>query len=70
VLLGLESEGVHVDASRRHVGVVLEGLDLVEIAALTSLEAVVAVELEESRDRGVVASEALNAGDGVTRLED
>ena len=70
MLLGLESEGVHVDARRRHVRVVLEGLDLVEIAALTHLEAVVAVELEERRNRGVVAGEALDTRDGVARLED
>jgi len=70
VLLGLESEGVDVDANRRHVGVVLVGLDLVEIASLADLEAVVAVELEERRDRGVVAGEALDTRDGVARLED
>ena len=70
VLLGLESEGVDVDANRGHVGVVLVGLDLVEIAALANLEAVVAVELEQRRDRGVVARKALDAGDGVARLQD
>ena len=69
VLLGLEREGVHVDARRGHVRVVLEGLHLVEIAALTHLEAVVAVELEERRHRGVVAREALHARHGVARLE-
>jgi len=70
VLLGLEREGVHVDADSRHVRVVLEGLHLVEVASLAALEAVVAVELEERIDRGVVASEALNTSHGVTRLED
>jgi len=70
VLLGLESEGVHVDASRGHVGVVLEGLDLVEIATLANLEAIVAVELEERRDRGVVTRKTLNTCDGVPRLKD
>ena len=63
MLLGLESERVDVDADRRDVRVVLEGLDLVEIATLTDLEAVVAVELEESRDRGVVARKTLDTCD-------
>ena len=70
MLLGLESERVDVDADRRDVRVVLEGLDLVEIATLANLEAIVAVELEESRDCGVVARKALNTRDGVARLED
>jgi len=43
VLLGLQSKGVHVDTNGGHVGVVLEGLHLVEIAALATLEPVVAV---------------------------
>jgi len=50
--------------------VVLEGLDFVEVAALTNREAVVAVELEKGRDYRVVASHALNTGDGVARLKD
>ena len=70
VLLGLQSERVHVDAHRGHVGVVLEGLHLVEVATLAALEAVVAVELEQGIHRGVGAGEALHAGDGVTRLQD
>jgi len=70
VCLGLESEGVHVDADSGHVGVVLVRLDLVEIATLADLEAVVAVELEESGDDRVPAGHALDAGDGVTSLED
>ena len=70
MLLGLESERVDVDADRRDVRVVLEGLDLVEIATLTDLEAVVAVELEESRDCGVVARKTLDTRDGVARLKD
>jgi len=69
VLLRLEREGVHVDANRRHVGVVLVRLDLVEVASLAALEPVVAVELEERVDNRVVAREALNARDGVARLE-
>jgi len=70
VLLGLECEGVHVDTRGRDVRVVLVRLDLVEIATLANLEAVVAVELEECRDARVLASHALNARDGVARLED
>jgi len=70
VLLGLESERVHVDANRGDVRVVLEGLHLVEVASLAHLEAVVAVELEQSRNRGVVAGKALHARNGVSRLED
>ena len=70
VLLGLQSKGVHVDAHRRHVGVVLEGLHLVEVATLAALEAVVAVELEQGVHRGVGAGEALHAGHGVARLQD
>ena len=69
MLLGLECEGVHVDTRRRDVRVVLEGLDQVEVVTLAHLEAVVAVELEERRDRGVVAGEALNTRDGVARIE-
>ena len=70
MLLRLESEGVHVDADGGDVRVVLERLDLVEIAALANLEAVVAVELEEGRDARVVARHALDTRDGVARLED
>jgi len=70
VLLGLESEGVDVDADGGDVRVVLVRLDLVEVASLANLEAIVAVELEESRDCGVVAREALNTRDGVARLKD
>ena len=69
MLLGLESEGVHVDTNSRHVGVVLVRLDLVEVASLAALEPVVAVELEERVDNRIVAGEALNAGDGVARLK-
>ena len=70
MLLGLESERVDVDARGRDVRVVLEGLDLVEVASLANLEPIVAVELEESRDRGVVARKTLNTRDGVARLKD
>ena len=48
---------------------VLVRLDLVEIAALTNLEPVVAVELEQGRDARVLARHALNTRDGVARLQ-
>jgi hypothetical protein len=70
VLLRLESEGVDVDTNGRDVGVVLVRLDLVEVATLTNLEAIVAVELEESSDDRVFTGHTLNTSDGVTRLED
>ena len=69
MLLGLESERVDVDARGGDVGVVLEGLHLVEVASLADLEAVVAVQLEQSRDAGVLARHALHAGHGVARLQ-
>jgi hypothetical protein len=69
VLLGLESERVDVHTDGRDVGVVLVRLDLVEIATLTNLEAVVAVELEERSDDRVLTGHTLNTSDGVTRLE-
>jgi hypothetical protein len=46
VLLGLEREGVRVDTGVGATGVVVEGLDLVEILAVLRLEAVLAVEDE------------------------
>jgi len=55
VLLGLEGEGVHVDAHRRRAGVVLPGLHLVEVATLTLIEAVLAVELHLGDLHGVLA---------------
>ena len=69
MLLGLEREGVHVDADGGDVGVVLVGLDQVEVATLTLVEAIVAVELDLGRDDGVVAREALNTRDGVAGLQ-
>jgi hypothetical protein len=70
VLLRLESERVHVDTDRGDVGVVLVRLNPVEVVTVADSEAVVAVELDEGRDYRVVTSHTLNAGDGVTRLED
>ena len=69
VLLGLEREGVHVDAHRGDVGVVLVRLDQVEVLALALVEAVVAVELDLRRHDRVVARHALHAGHGVAGLQ-
>jgi len=69
VLLRLEGEGVDVDADGGDVGVVLVRLDLVEVAALAHLEPIVAVELEQGRDARVLARHALEARDGVARLQ-
>jgi len=55
VLLRAEGERVHVDARVGVAGVVLEGLDLVEVGALTLREAVLAVKLELGGDHGVLA---------------
>ena len=69
VLLRGEREGIHVDAHRRHVRVVLVGLHQVKVVTLTHREAVVAVELDERRHHGVLARHALHAGHGVARLQ-
>ena len=69
MLLRLEGERVDVDTDGRDVGVVLVRLDFVEVATLTNLETIVAVELDERGDARVLAGHALNAGDGVTRLK-
>jgi hypothetical protein len=70
VLLRLEGERVDVHTSGRHVGVVLVRLHLVEVAALTDGETIVAVELEEGGDDRVLTSHTFNAGHGVTRFQD
>ncbi len=70
MLLGLQGEGVHVDAGCGHVGVVLEGLHLVEVAAFADLEAIVAVQLQQGSDGRVLAGHTLHTGHGVTRLQD
>jgi len=49
--------------------VVLVGLDPVEVVAVANLEAVVAVELQQGSNGGVLASHTFNTGDGVTRLQ-
>ena len=60
VLLGLESEGVGVDTGHGVAGVVVEGLDLVEVLTLLLLEAVLAVkhELEGVEGTGVLLGES------------
>jgi len=70
MLLRLERKAVHVDTNRRDVGVVLVRLNQVEVVAVANLEAVVAVELQERGDDRVLARHALDAGDGVARLQD
>ena len=62
VLLGAQGEGVHVDTRRRAAAVVLEGLHLVEVGALTLSETVLSVELQLGNLHGVLA---LAAGSGV-----
>ena len=69
MLFRLERKAVNVDANRWDVGVVLVRLDPVEVVAVANLEAVVAVELEETRDGRVLAGHTLDTSDGVTRLE-
>ena len=69
MLLRLERKAVNVDADSWDVGVVLVRLNQVEVVAVANLEAVVTVELEERGDDWVLAGHALNASDGVTRLE-
>ena len=69
MLLRLQCEAVHVDTHGRDVGVVLVGLHLVEVAALAHLESVVAVQLQQSSDDGVLAGHTLHASDGVTALQ-
>ncbi len=69
MLLRLQGKRVDVDADRRDVGVVLVGLHPVEVLALTDREPIVAVELEQGRDDGVLARHTLHTGDGVARLQ-
>jgi len=55
VFLRAKGEGIHVNAAIRGTGVVLEGLDDVEVRALAFREAILAVELELGGDDGVLA---------------
>jgi hypothetical protein len=70
VILRLEGERIHVDTNSGDVGVVLVGLHQVEVLALTLGESVMTVELDLGEHDRVLAGEALNAGHGVTRVED
>jgi len=54
VFLGAQSKGVHVDTRIGGTGVVLEGLNSVEVRTLTLGEAVLAVELQLGSDNGVL----------------
>jgi len=54
VLFGAKGKAVHVDTAIGVAGVVLEGLDNVEVGALALREAVLAVKLELGRDDGVL----------------
>ena len=54
VLLRLQSERIHVDASIGGTSVVLEGLNNVEVRTLSLRDAVLAVKLELSGDDGVL----------------
>jgi len=54
MLFGAKGKGVYVDTRIGVTGVVLEGLDYVEVAALTLREAVLAVELELGSYYGVL----------------
>lgn len=56
MLLGLEAEGVHVDATGGDVLVVLERLDQVEVATVHLGEAIVAIQLDLGDGGGVVAT--------------
>ena len=55
MLLGPEGKGVYVDASIGGTGVVLEGLDNVEVRTLSLRDSVLAVKLELSGDNRVLA---------------
>ena len=70
MLLRLQGERVNVDADSWDVGVVLVRLNQVEVVAVTNLEAVVAVELQQGGDDWVLAGHALDTGNGVSRLQD
>jgi hypothetical protein len=54
VLLGSQSEGIHVDTSVRGTSVVLPGLNEVKVSAFTLREAVLTVKLELSSHDGVL----------------
>jgi hypothetical protein len=53
MLFGSQSKGVNIDTSVRGVGVVLVGLNEVEVSSFALREAVLSVKLELSGDNGV-----------------
>ncbi len=69
VVLRVKGERVYVNAYCGDVGVVLEGLDQVEVLALTLGEPIVTVQLHLGNHRGVLARKTLNCRNGVTRLQ-
>ena len=66
MLLWFKAEGVDVDAGGRNVGVVLVGLDKIEVTAHALRETIVTVKLELSGEDGIEAG--VNARDGVVEL--
>jgi hypothetical protein len=54
VLLGAKGKGVHVDTGIGSTGVVLEGLDNIEVGTLTLREAVLSVKLKLGSDNRVL----------------
>ena len=68
VLLGAKGEGVDVDTSIGGTGVVLEGLDNIEVRTLTLREAVLAVKLELSGDDRVLTP-AVHVEGGLSKHE-
>jgi len=68
VFFGLEAEGVHVDTGGGAVGVVLVGLNQVEVATFASGESVVAVKLDLGISNGVVAAVKEEVAGGETNV--
>jgi hypothetical protein len=69
VLLGLEREGVRVDTGRGVTGVVVEGLDLVEVLTLLLLETVLAVEDELEGIEGTNSLLGVAGGGGASGVQ-
>ena len=68
MVLRVQRERIHVNAHGGDVGVVLVRLHQVEVGALALREPVVAVQLDLGHRRGVLARQALHAGNRVARL--
>ena len=69
MLLWLQGKRVHVDAHSRNVGVMLVRLNQVKVVAVTDLEAIMAVQLQQGSDDRVATGHALHTGNGVARLQ-